>query len=343
VHGARLIRVVYKTQNTDNRIIDVSGILVLPVKTLAGPSPLLVYHHGTIFHNDHAPSNSLLMQLFAALLGSQDYIVLMPDYIGYGESAALLHPYDHASSLAVTSVDMLRAARTFLQQQAIPSQDKLFLTGYSEGGYAALATHKLIEEDYASEFTVTASVPGAGSYDMTTTLGYYLGMDPLLNEAALVYAFKAYDHIYHLNRLSEFFNPAVVPVANDWFYGDKYEPEIQTALPDTIGEIFTDSFLTNYAMDDGEAELKARLTENNIYDWKPRAPIRFYHGTDDHIVPLQNSIAARDAMLARAAADDVDVTLVECDLASDASSDAHLKCIPAFNAYMITTFNGYLP
>lgn len=77
--------------------------------------------------------------------------------------------------------------------------NQLFLAGYSEGGYATLATQKTIEENYQNELTVTASAFGAGAYDMLGTAKELLDSN---NPAALTYpayvafVLKAYDTIY---------------------------------------------------------------------------------------------------------------------------------------------------
>jgi alpha-beta hydrolase superfamily lysophospholipase len=48
------------------------------------------------------------------------------------------------------------------------------------------------------------------------------------------------------------------------------------------------------------------VAENDVFDWKPTAPISLYHGTADQYVPFLNSQTAFDAMKARNA----DVTLI---------------------------------
>ena len=77
----------------------------------------------------------------------------------------------HAATLASATVNMNRAARKFLADPGISrtTNGQFFLTGYSEGGYATLATQRLMQQSLPAEFPVTASEPGAGPYDMTGT------------------------------------------------------------------------------------------------------------------------------------------------------------------------------
>jgi hypothetical protein len=43
------------------------------------------------------------------------------------------------------------------------------------------------------------------------------------------------------------------------------------------------------------------LADNDVYDWKPVAPLRLYHGTADITIPFFNSEDAYNAMTARGA------------------------------------------
>jgi pimeloyl-ACP methyl ester carboxylesterase len=61
-------------------------------------------------------------------------------------------------------IDALAAARTALPQSFTPATTdggQLFVTGYSQGGYVAMATHKALQ---AAGATVTASAPMSGPY-----------------------------------------------------------------------------------------------------------------------------------------------------------------------------------
>jgi pimeloyl-ACP methyl ester carboxylesterase len=100
-------------------------------------------------------------QWVSAVLAGLGYIAVLPDYIGYGDSTAKLHPYLHASTLASATVDMNRAARTFL---ALPDinmarNGQFFLTGYSEGGYATLATQRPMQQSLALSFLSSLRKP----------------------------------------------------------------------------------------------------------------------------------------------------------------------------------------
>ena len=63
-------------------------------------------------------------------------------------------------------IDALVAARSALPAAAAPATTdggRLFITGYSQGGYVAMATHRAMQ---AAGMTVTASAPMSGPYAM---------------------------------------------------------------------------------------------------------------------------------------------------------------------------------
>jgi hypothetical protein len=97
------------------------------------------------------------VHLEALAFGTAGYITALPDYIGYGDSGNHFHPYLHAKTLAAAVVNMLKASKTYCATNNIALSGKLFLAGYSEGGYATMAATKEIQENHAAEFTITAS------------------------------------------------------------------------------------------------------------------------------------------------------------------------------------------
>jgi predicted esterase len=61
----------------------------------------------------------------------------------------------------------MRAARAFCANNNIALSGQVFLSGYSQGGNATMGTAKLIQEEYANEFNVTAACAGGGSFDLS--------------------------------------------------------------------------------------------------------------------------------------------------------------------------------
>ncbi|MFD2784980.1 alpha/beta hydrolase family protein [Hymenobacter rubripertinctus] len=296
-NSVRVYRLIYTTRNTDGQTITASGAVLVPVGAAAAV-PVISYQHGTLQPDEEtrAPSYySSSSEIWSAVsvLAATGYVVSAPDYIGYGASKSLPHPYEHAASLASASADMLRAAREFCAREKVSVNQKNFLLGYSEGGYATMALHRLLEEKYATELPVTASAPGAGAYHKSAFAKYIMGSTQPLNFlSTYVWVLRTYDRVYQLNRP---FN---------YYYQEPYATGLQadpfSAVPRQAAELFAPGF-RQAVLTDSDAPLTASLRANDVYDWLPRAPVALFHGTADDYVPYFNSEDAYRAMRARGA------------------------------------------
>jgi pimeloyl-ACP methyl ester carboxylesterase len=259
------------------------------------------------------------------------YILVIPDYIGYGESSEYIHPYVHKDTLASASLDMLRQAKITLAEQNILVNEQLFLAGFSEGGFATLAMQKKIEEDLSDEFTITASAPAAGPYDMSTTIGASIArpFDPVPGLSA--FFLHVFNEVYQLDMLDNAVSAAYLDQVTT------YNLAAWEALePTTTAAFFTPEFVSGYS-GDGQLALKQAVAENDIYNWVPQVPTRFFHGDQDPIVPYFNSQKAVGVMNANGAPD---VDLVDC-IIPDGSTAEHVNCAPVYFQYMAEFFSGY--
>ena len=136
-----------------------------------GSRPIVLYAHGTTTVKSYNLANLLdegsaaysEAALIAAIYAAQGFIVVAPNYAGYDASKLAYHPYLNADQESKEMMDALSAARKALPGLLQPVQDsgKLFITGYSQGGHVAMATHKAMQ---AAGQTVTASAPMSGPY-----------------------------------------------------------------------------------------------------------------------------------------------------------------------------------
>jgi len=316
-------KITYKTLDAGGNLINASGLVCVPRKPGMAASPFVSIQHGTItLHSDAPSALSLRTSGTGIVAASLGYIAAMPDYVGYGDSSNTFHPYQHASTLASATVDMVRAARKFLSLPtvSVALNGQLFLTGYSEGGYATLATQQLMES-LPTEFSITASEPGAGSYDMINTAITILNESVLPEPALAAFFVKAYDAIYGLSRIASIFQAPYVNVVNTYFDGTRDIHTISMALTSDTASLFNTQFLTDFR-GSGETNVKAVIAENNIYDWAPKSPTRLFHGVDDDIVPYANATTAFNAMTANGAAN---VSLQQCD-AGNGVPTTHVNC-----------------
>jgi len=170
--GIDLYYFQYWTVGAKNEPTTASGALMVPTgsaATCSGARPIVLYGHGvtidkTFNISDITNPSNLDGPVAAAVFAAQGYIVVAPNYAGYDISSLPYHPFLVADQNAKDMIDALAAARAALPHSFTPSttdSGQLFLAGYSEGGYAAMAT---LRELQAEGKPVTASGLMSGPY-----------------------------------------------------------------------------------------------------------------------------------------------------------------------------------
>lgn len=290
-------KIKYKTSDVDGSEIEASGVVFVPQSD--AEMPVISYQHGTISDNDNAPSNVESLgndeYTIMAVFSSFGFVVSMPDYIGYGASVASAHPYEHGKSLGSTSYDMLKATKEFLTNKEVKSNNKLFLLGYSEGGYATLAFQKYLENK--GDLSITHSLPGAGAYNKTEFSKNILNQNiELPHMANYLWVLYTYNRIYE-NLRRPWSDYVIAPYA-EVLTNINSKDIAQISLDEfetNPQKLFTADFIKNLNEETDEAFLSA-LSDNDLLDWTPIAPITFYHGTEDQFVYPLNSISAAAAL-----------------------------------------------
>ena len=289
-YDVEITKLVYYTIDPDGFLVKASGTIMIPVGT--DNLPLLSFHHGTETKRDLVVSSNLFIGegIAGMAMTSLGFVTCIPDYLGLGESF-LLHPYLYASSSADVSMDFLRAARKFCQDNEVELNNDLYLGGYSEGGYVTMAVHKEIETNHLDEFSVTACAPLAGPYDLESTINIIISQEEYAQLTFIAYFLTAYDKIYGWNRLNNMFNVPYAGMMVNLFDGNHTKEEIENELPESIPELIMESFRTAYLAGE-EEEFEQAVNENVLLNWTPAAPVRMFHSNGDEIVPYQNSITA---------------------------------------------------
>lgn len=167
--------VEYVTVGGQNESTTASGALMVPSGSAAscsGARPIVLYAHGTqalkTFNiADIGNSQNAEGLLLAAFFAARGYIVVAPNYAGYDTSSLPYHPFLVAEQQADDMIDGLTASRSALSAIAssmttqTSDNGQLFITGYSQGGYVAMATQRALQ---GLNKTVTAAVPMSGPY-----------------------------------------------------------------------------------------------------------------------------------------------------------------------------------
>ena len=217
------------------------------------------------------------------------YAAAVPDYLGLGDSPGL-HPYLHARSEATACVDMLRAVRTICATNGFPLASRLFLCGYSQGGHSTMALQRELEAYHTNEFTITACAPMAGPYDLSgVTTDDFLDGAPNPNPYYFLCLLGAYQDVYHLgpslaSLLAPPYNTTLPPLLN----GNTSGAQINAAMPTNAVQVLQTNFLAAFRSNPRHP-FRLALQENDVYLWKPVAPMRLYQCSGDMDVDPANS------------------------------------------------------
>jgi hypothetical protein len=312
--GVSLFKILYMTSDVHGSPDTASGLLVIPEIYLHATRPIVIYQHGTTNGPPDAPSRLASGSDEALAYGSMGYITLAADYLGLGDNDGF-HPYVHARSQALAGLDMFFAVIEFIDQM---NKDvwvgDLFVSGYSQGGHAAAALQKELEENWSLVYPVTASTPMSGPYSISGVMyNRIIGEEIYYLPAYIAYVTLAYQEAYGnlYDDLNDIFKPAYVPIIESF-----RDHNITTALMNIlltnqifleIGVskpkiMFKDSVLQEIIANENHP-FRIALRDNDLYDWAPQAPTRLYYCTADEQVPYQNSIVADSAMNANGAPD----------------------------------------
>ena len=255
------------------------------------------YQHGTVVEKSDATSESGEWILPAILTGS-GYVYVEPDYLGLGDSEGR-HPYQLKEPYGTVVVDLLRAVRYYASFETgqFLINDQLFLAGYSEGGYATMAAHQIIERDYSNEFNITMSFPMAGAYSMSGLMvDLMLDQEPYGQPFYFPYVLFSYlDSYPSIGTVEEYLLPEYVFLV-DWFDGYHSSGEINDAMPEIPITIMKPEEIQTFE-ENSNHPLRISLQENDLWSWTPQAPIYLFHGLGDELVPYENSQMAYDQFL----------------------------------------------
>lgn len=307
VNDVDIYKVTYHTEYRDKDIV-ASGLISLP-KNATVVAPVLSYQHGTITRDADAPSNFAINKpetLVAGAFSSSGFVTVIPDYIGFGATSSTLHPYYVEDAIATSVVDMLRAAVELADEKNITLDEKLFLAGYSEGGYATMATHKAIETEGVDGLDLVASFPGAGAFDLQDIQERIFAMETYDHPFYLGYLAMAYRNTYDFNNLlTDFFQEPYASRIPSLYDNLKGSGEINAQLTTTIGDLIQPELRTGLLTEAKYKYLADAFRDNSLTDWVPAKKMYMYHGTSDTTVPFENSQHTYDVLIANGASPDI--------------------------------------
>jgi pimeloyl-ACP methyl ester carboxylesterase len=308
----------------------------------AGPYPLIVYARGTAADKAHTNADASLpeTQFLMAIYAAQGYAVVATDYLGYALSSYPYHPYMHADTEATVVIDSIRAARNAQAALGLALNGKVMLTGFSQGGHAAMAAQRAIEQQNTGEFNLVATAYLAGPYAVSKALidgvSHPIGGVQALVPFQITSWQKIYGDVYA--RASDVFNAP-------------YDTEIETLLPtvnnsadlaklpggtplQAMHAMFKPAYLADLASNPANGAIMA-AKKQDLFGWNPKAPTTLCAAKADPVVKFFNAQMAFDDFASRGL---TNVSLVDVDakIAQTFGSVLATDPIAYFTAYHAT-------
>ena len=325
-----VFEVIYETTWHDGSLIEASGIFFLPRKK-DKEFPMICYHHGTQIVKDRKIAFTG-EQAICTVFSASGYMVAFPDYIGLGEGKRT-HLYHHVETEAAASIDMLRAIKELLVKENAKQNKFLFLTGYSQGGHATLATLKVMQEKHADEFIVTAAAPMSGAYDLAGIQTEVM-FKPYSHPGYLPYLVYSYQEAYKcFDNPNNCFKTAYAEILPPLFDGKHTMNDINKVMPEVPKDVLKDEFMEAFNNND-QFPFKVALSKNSVHDWKPEVPVMMCYCTADEQVNYKNAFVASDAMKAKGAK--------HITLRNAGKKFGHGKCAIYASAYTKMYFDSFL-
>ncbi|WP_204075510.1 hypothetical protein [Planotetraspora phitsanulokensis] len=293
VGGVDLYTLVYGTVTVDGKPTTASGVVALPQKRRRDLQTV-IYEHGTMATRNDAPSldGESDGQAIPIAFASAGFAGVAPDYLGLGSGPGF-HPYMHAESEATASVDLLRAARTMAARHGQRLNGQVLVTGFSQGGQAAMALGRELQRGADGRLRLTALAPISGPYDVEgAELPAALSgdLDPLSSTFYLAYWIVSMNRLYHFyDTPDQVYRAPYDTTMEKLFDGDHAFEDIAAGLPPNPRELLTEDFLRRLEQPTGTLLQAIRVNDTTCTDWRPRVPVRLYGAKGDGDVAFANA------------------------------------------------------
>ena len=289
---------LYKSVDQHGDSLVLSGKVFVPEE----PKGIILLPHFTIASNDEVPSTSTPIEAKELM---DDYVLVMPDYIGYGATRDRVHPYLRGDLTARNCVDMLFASVSVLDSMGVRlPKDTISIVGFSQGAATALWTLRLLEEEYSDKVYVRQCLAGSGPYDVAATYDEAVRQNkvgmPLVIPMLVMGTSEAYD----LGLKRELFLTEYMNARYDDYVTSKEHSFVVLYFKMLNHRV--DKWLTPYGADKTQPETR-RLYEGLLLsslvhypldscelgqevicpEWRPKSEVYIFHSYNDRIVTFR--------------------------------------------------------
>lgn len=307
--------------------------------------------HFTSYTNQEVVDSLAFRSLLGYLESAQGVMVVVPDYIGFGSSVDLVHPFVIRDAYGLDGASAILSAMELCERfegdELLSCSNKVGLGGYSEGGYATLAIQRYIEQNENLGINLLASAPGGGPYVLADIAFALLNEENYSVPSNVEMALTLLGYVTFFEELEFTLETTFVDAQQDLItrvlVTDKTlsRNDFQTMLPTQRNNILRSNFvsavLPSSALDVRtfieNSPLGALVGLNDfleqVEEWQPTTRTRFFHCEFDDIVNITTVQRLVDAYIAEG----VDSDLVDLDVNLDAGP-GHLDCPFVFSSYV---------
>ena len=286
-YGVNIYRLSYKVIFQGNELT-ASGLICLP--EAAESFPFISFQNGTNTCHSNAPSVNPTNEFYSliSIMAGSGYIITIPDYIGFGESEGVLHPYHHITSSNEAIINLLKAGQEMVssEQFSARSSEDMYLMGYSQGGWATLAAANSLESNTTIGLNIKAIACGAGAYNLMALSKHVLALDEYVSPFYLPYFIESRRRNDILSEsLMLYFNVPYPETITGLFDGSYCNGDLNTEFSTKMGELMTTDIINNFETEEHFATLRSELVLNSVGAWNIQAKTRLYHSHGDKSVP----------------------------------------------------------
>lgn len=275
--------------------------------TLIPPEHVVIASHSTIASDAECPSKAYTVD---GVLALRRGLVICPDQIGYGQTAALPHPYCMSEITGRGAVDMFRAVRNWMEAKGMPLDASLpvYSVGYSQGGASALAVQKYIEDNgLKGDVNLAGTYCGDGPYSLELMMKRFIEDDWCTLPGVLPMTLAAAKYCWPQIMTEDYgayLSDALVEAGiMDLILGKQTDistigSEIAKAVGSgSAGGVRTSLILSEGMMTPGskvhDQMMQVAALNELASGWSPATPVHFLHHVNDELVFYDNFELAR--------------------------------------------------
>ena len=253
---------------------------------------ILLYNHFTVYATTQAPSRGAVEFPTGAAL--TDFIVVAPDYYGFGITEKEPQAYCISRANGRASLDAYLAAKRLIEDLQVKKGDDFVIAGYSEGGQTTMGVLREISERHP-EIKVKRALAGDGPYDINSMYDAIAKGETEM-PSTVCNVLWAYNYFFRLGYdIHDYLKDPVAKNFDEWFLSKKYK---RKALDEELIKTKkTSDICTEAALDTSSPMMqrfKAAFSEDALTSgWTPRSDldVMLYHDTKDDVVPVESFYA----------------------------------------------------